>query len=95
MGLAAVELRDSLEAADVEETDVQFLYRQAETFVFMDNNNYEQWQLEGSMDANTRAIKKVREMLKSYQAPDLDSAVDEELKAFIERRESELPKGVD
>lgn len=60
----------------------------------LDNNNYEQWQLEGSTDANTRAIKKVKEMLASYQAPDLDPAVDEELKAFIARRESELPKGV-
>ena len=36
---------DSLEAADVEETDVQFLYRQADTFVFMDNGNYEQYEL--------------------------------------------------
>ena len=29
---------DSLEAADVEELEVQFLYRQADTFVFMDND---------------------------------------------------------
>ena len=30
---------DSLEAADIEETDVQFLYRQGDTFVFMDNSD--------------------------------------------------------
>ena len=36
---------DSLEAADVEETDVQFLYRQGDTFVFMDNKTYEQYEL--------------------------------------------------
>lgn len=36
---------DSLEAADVEEIEVQFLYRQAETFVFMDNKSYEQYEL--------------------------------------------------
>ena len=36
---------DSLEAADVAETDVQFLYRQGDTFVFMDNDNYEQYEL--------------------------------------------------
>lgn len=36
---------DSLEAADVEETEVQFLYRQGDTFVFMDNTSYEQYEL--------------------------------------------------
>ncbi len=36
---------DSLEAADVEETAAQFLYRQGDTFVFMDNDNYEQYEL--------------------------------------------------
>lgn len=33
---------DSLESADVEETQCQYLYRQGETFVFMDNSNFEQ-----------------------------------------------------
>jgi elongation factor P len=36
---------DSLEAADVEETDAQFSYRQGDTFVFMDNTTYEQYEL--------------------------------------------------
>ena len=36
---------DTLEAADVEEIDCQFLYRQGETFVFMDNKSYEQYEL--------------------------------------------------
>ena len=36
---------DSLEAADVVEIDTQFLYRQADTFVFMDNTTYEQYEL--------------------------------------------------
>ena len=36
---------DSLEAADVEETDAQFSYRQGDTFVFMDNNTFEQYEL--------------------------------------------------
>lgn len=36
---------DSLEAADVEEKEVQFLYRQGDTFVFMDNKTYEQYEL--------------------------------------------------
>ena len=36
---------DSLEAADIEEIDGQYLYRQGDTFVFMDNENYEQYEL--------------------------------------------------
>jgi elongation factor P len=36
---------DSLEAADVSEIDAQFLYRQGEQFVFMDNASYEQYEL--------------------------------------------------
>ena len=36
---------DSLEAADVEEIEAQYLYRQVDTFVFMDNQSYEQYEL--------------------------------------------------
>lgn len=36
---------DSLESADVEEIEAQYLYRQADTYVFMDNQNYEQYEL--------------------------------------------------
>ena len=36
---------DSLEAADVEEIQAQFLYRQQDQFVFMDNESYEQYEL--------------------------------------------------
>lgn len=36
---------DTLEAADVEEIDAQFLYRQGDTFVFMDNESFEQYEL--------------------------------------------------
>jgi elongation factor P len=36
---------DTLEAADVEEIQVQYLYRQMDTFVFMDNKSYEQYEL--------------------------------------------------
>jgi elongation factor P len=36
---------DELEAADVEEIDSQFLYRQGETFVFMNNKTYDQYEL--------------------------------------------------
>ena len=36
---------DTLEAADVEEIGTQFLYRQGDTFVFMDKNTFEQYEL--------------------------------------------------
>jgi elongation factor P len=36
---------DTLESADVEEIATQFLYRQGDTFVFMDNNTYEQYEV--------------------------------------------------
>jgi elongation factor P len=36
---------ESLESADVEETDAQYSYRQGDTFVFMDNKTYEQYEL--------------------------------------------------
>jgi len=36
---------DSLEAADVETTSVQFLYRQGEDYVFMDGTTFEQYEV--------------------------------------------------
>ncbi len=36
---------DSIEAADVEEIKAQYLYHQAGTFVFMDNETFEQYEL--------------------------------------------------
>jgi elongation factor P len=40
---------DSIEAADVEEIEAQFLYRQQDQFVFMDNKTYEQYELSKEM----------------------------------------------
>ncbi len=36
---------DSLDAADITTIDAQFLYKQGEAFVFMDNASYEQYEL--------------------------------------------------
>ena len=36
---------DTLESADVEEIAAQYLYRQGDKFVFMDNSSYEQYEL--------------------------------------------------
>ncbi len=49
---------ESLESADVEEIDTQFLYRQGDTFVFMDNKTYEQYELTAEqVDDNWRYLK--------------------------------------
>jgi elongation factor P len=36
---------DSIEAADIEEIDAQYLYRQGDTFVFMNTESFEQYEL--------------------------------------------------
>ena len=62
----------------------------------LDNNSFEQWQIDGSLDADARGIQRVRDMLARYDddAPELDPAVDEALRAFIAEREMVLPEGV-
>jgi trimethylamine---corrinoid protein Co-methyltransferase len=55
-----------------------------------DANPYDQWAEEGSQSAYQRANTKVKALLKSYEPPDLDPAVDAALKEFIARRKSEL-----
>jgi trimethylamine--corrinoid protein Co-methyltransferase len=54
-----------------------------------DNNSFEQWQEEGSLDAAQRANKMWKETLATYEAPPLDPAIDEALLAFISKRKSE------
>ena len=56
-----------------------------------DNNSFEQWQSEGSMDAAQRANKIWKQMLEDYVAPEIDPAVDEALQDFITRRKSAFP----
>ena len=56
-----------------------------------DNNSYEQWQLEGSMDATERANKIWKQLLREYQAPPIDPATDEALLAFIEKKKASFP----
>lgn len=49
---------DSLESADVEDIDVQFLYRQQDTFVFMDNVSFEQYEVsKEAVDDNWKYLK--------------------------------------
>ncbi len=49
---------ESLESADVEEFNVQYLYRQGDTFVFMDDTTYEQYELTSEqIDDNWKYLK--------------------------------------
>jgi trimethylamine--corrinoid protein Co-methyltransferase len=56
-----------------------------------DNNSFEQWEQEGSLDAAQRANRIWKRMLQEYQPPKLDPAVDEALQAFIAERKAAAP----
>ena len=56
-----------------------------------DNNSIEQWQAEGGVEINERALKRARDMLNEYEEPKLDEGVDEALRDYIARREREIP----
>jgi len=59
-----------------------------------DNSSYEEWTEKGGLDAATRANASWKAQLAGYEAPALDPAIDEELRAFVERRRAELPDTV-
>jgi trimethylamine--corrinoid protein Co-methyltransferase len=56
-----------------------------------DNNSYEQWQEDGSLDAGQRANRIWKRMLAEYEAPPIDPAIDEALLDFIARRKASFP----
>ncbi len=55
------------------------------------SDSCEQWEEDGSKDSYRRAYERWNQMLKDYEAPSLDEAIDEELQAYVARRKSELP----
>jgi trimethylamine--corrinoid protein Co-methyltransferase len=56
-----------------------------------DNNSFEQWEEEGSLDATQRANKVFKQMLADYEAPAIDPAIDEALLDFIDRKKAATP----
>ncbi len=56
-----------------------------------DNNSIEQWAAEGSVEITERALTHAKKLLSEYQEPKLDEAKNEELLAYIAKRESEIP----
>jgi len=60
-------------------------------FELADNNSFEQWTQEGGRDIVVRAREKWQAMLAAYQAPGIDPARDEALRAFIAERKRAMP----
>jgi trimethylamine--corrinoid protein Co-methyltransferase len=56
-----------------------------------DNNSFEQWQEDGSLDAAQRANAIWKRMLREYEAPALDQGIDEALNEFIAKRKASMP----
>ncbi|WP_282605737.1 trimethylamine methyltransferase family protein [Pelagibius sp. Alg239-R121] len=61
-----------------------------------DNERYETWRAAGSKDVTQRGREWCRHMLERYaeDPPTLDQAIAEELRAFVTRREAEIPSSV-
>jgi trimethylamine--corrinoid protein Co-methyltransferase len=55
-----------------------------------DYNSYEQWFEEGAQTAEQKANKKYKQLLRDYEAPELDPAVDEALQEFMTKRKGEI-----
>ncbi|HEX2581934.1 MAG TPA: trimethylamine methyltransferase family protein [Dongiaceae bacterium] len=56
-----------------------------------DNNSFEQWEAEGAQDAASRANGIWKRMLREYEQPALDPALDEALLDFIARKKAAQP----
>jgi trimethylamine--corrinoid protein Co-methyltransferase len=57
-----------------------------------DNNSIEQWQAEGGLDINARALNKAKEMLRDYEEPKIKNDIQEEILDYIAKREKEIPR---
>lgn len=56
-----------------------------------DSESFEQWQERGSKDSARRAYERWNRLLKDYQAPPMEQAVEEELKEFVAKRKAQIP----
>ena len=67
--------------------------RKANLFIFPSQNNvtFEQWEAEGRKSSEQVGLDKARRWLVRYEAPAMDPALDQQLKEFITKRESEVP----
>ena len=61
--------------------------------ILSDWQNQENWQLAGSMSATERATGIWQDVLKSYEAPAIDQAIEEELADYMARRKEAIGTG--
>lgn len=54
----------------------------------VDTSSYEQWQLKGELTAEQRANTVWKSMLRDYEAPPLDPAIDEALQDYMSSKRS-------
>ena len=52
--------------------------------------NYERWVRDGGKDAAARATEIYKQTLEEYEEPALDAELKAELKAYVDRRRTEL-----
>ncbi len=57
----------------------------------LDYKPFETWADEGSRNTQTLAAARVAKLLADYQQPHLDPAIDEELKAYIQKKKESMP----
>ena len=55
------------------------------------NDSFEQWEEEGSLTSAQRANARWKQLLRDYEAPALDDAIDAELQDFIAARKDSMP----
>jgi trimethylamine--corrinoid protein Co-methyltransferase len=55
------------------------------------NDSFEQWELDGGLDAAQRANRAWKRRLAEYEAPHLDEGIDEALREWIERKKASFP----
>jgi trimethylamine--corrinoid protein Co-methyltransferase len=55
-----------------------------------DRRPHETWSEDGEMNSMAVANKRWKNVLKEYQAPDLDIAIDDALRAFVEKRKTSM-----
>ena len=56
-----------------------------------DNNSFEQWQAQGSMNLATMANRRYKQLLGEYEQPPIEPAIREELEAYVARRKASMP----
>jgi trimethylamine--corrinoid protein Co-methyltransferase len=58
--------------------------------ILSDRLNYETWREAGAWDAARRANQIAKQLLNEYTAPEMDTAVQDELQSYVNRRKEEL-----